>query len=65
MNLYETIPMTDLELKCVRALVYGARDQLLINGSEATHELDSLKGKLDVAARRLKQREHRELKDGK
>ena len=62
MNKYEMIPMTYTELKCVRALVEGARDQLLINGSKATLELDSLKGKLDAAARRLKQKEYQKLR---
>lgn len=65
MNLYETIPMTYLELKILRALVEGGRDMLLVNGSKATQELDSLKEKLDAAARRLKQREYQELKEGR
>lgn len=65
MNTYETIPMTYLELKILRALVEGGRDMLLINGSKATSELDSLMGKFDEAARRLKQRECQELKEGR
>lgn len=62
MNKYEMIPMTYPELKVLRALVEGGRDMLLVNGSKATLELDSLKEKLDAAARRLKQRE---LKEGR
>lgn len=65
MNKYEMIPMTYPELKVLRALVEGGRDMLLVNGSKATLELDSLKEKLDAAARRLKQREHQELKEGR
>lgn len=65
MNKYEMIPMTYPELKVLRALVEGGRDMLLVNGSKATLELDSLKEKLDAAARRLKQREYRELKEGR
>lgn len=56
MNKYEMIPMTYLELKILRALVEGERDMLLVNGSKATLELDSLKEKLDAAARRLERR---------
>lgn len=62
MNKYEMIPVTYLELKVLRGLVEGGRDMLLINGSKATLELDSLKEKLDAAARRLKQREYQKLK---
>lgn len=65
MNKYEMIPMTYSELKVLRALVEGGRDMLLVNGSKATLELDSLKEKLDAAARRLKQREYQELKEGR
>lgn len=65
MNKYEMIPMTYPELKVLRALVEGGRDMLLVNGSKATLELDSLKEKLDAAARRLKQREYQELKEGR
>lgn len=68
MNTYEMIPMTYQEVKVVRALVDGARDALLINGSKATSELDSLAEKFDEAARRLKQKECqklRELRDGR
>lgn len=65
MNKYEMIPITYPELKVLRALVEGGRDMLLINGSKATLELDSLKEKLDAAARRLKQREYQELKEGR
>lgn len=62
MNKYEMIPMTYPELKVLRALVEGGRDMLLVNGSKATLELDSLKEKLDAAARRLKQRELKEVR---
>lgn len=65
MNKYEMIPVTYPELKILRALVEGGRDMLLVNGSKATLELDSLKEKLDAAARRLKQREYRKLKEGR
>ena len=65
MNKYEMIPMTYPELKVLRALVEGGRDMLLVNGSKATLELDSLKEKLDAAARRLKQRECQEPKEGR
>lgn len=65
MNKYEMIPMTYPELKVLRALVEGGRDTLLINGSKATQELDSLKEKLDAAARRIKQREYQESKEGR
>ena len=64
MNLYEMIPVTYPELKVLCALVEGGRDMLLVNGSKATLELDSLKEKLDAAARRLKQREYQKLKEG-
>lgn len=62
MNKYEMVLMTYPELKVLRALVEGGRDMLLINGSKATQELDSLKEKLDVAAGRIKQREYLTLK---
>ena len=65
MNKYEMVPMTYPELKVLRALVEGGRDMLLVNGSKATQELDSLKEKLDAAARRLKQREYQKLKEGR
>jgi len=64
MNKYEMIPMTYAELKIVRALVEGGRDMLLVNGSKATQEMDSLMGKFDAAARRLKQKEYRKLSEG-
>lgn len=65
MNKYEMVPMTYLELKVLRDLVEGGRDMLLINGTKATQELDSLKEKLDAAARRLKRREYQKLKEGR
>ena len=63
MNKYELIPTTYLELKILRTLVESSRDLLRVNGVKATLELESLKEKLDAAARRFKQREYQELKE--
>lgn len=58
------IQMTYHELKVLRALVKGERDELLANGVMGKLDLDAMQEKLDAAARRLKQREYQKLNAG-